>query len=330
MPNISFYLQQNSSGTVLVLTGTWVRLTNNNTATTYVSTAASDSNGLVTFNSVPAGTYTVATGPTNVGAWTNTGDNNFTVNETDSSNITTVPGTLVVTGETSGPDYKSTGVASLGNARSSRFIGSWTTVGAPTGLTAQVADYGFDGNFNQWVCTVAGTPGTWRPFGKHLISKTTLANGVANPSISIPAGYDGMEIWVSARDNGVGTTFAGLNLTFNNDATGIYDQQVIQSVGGAAPTGPELYNQTSANMGFVVNGGAAASMFAENRIELPNYADTSRFKKVIFAANGEYVVGTGANATKSGSGIYRSTNAISSVQLLYTPGANNIARVYGY
>jgi Pectate lyase superfamily protein len=81
MPTISDYLQRVQGGSALVVVnvGTWVQLVNNVTATAYVSTAATDANGQFTIATVPAGTYTVNTGPTNVGPWTATGDANYVV-----------------------------------------------------------------------------------------------------------------------------------------------------------------------------------------------------------------------------------------------------------
>jgi hypothetical protein len=66
-------------------------------------------------------------------------------------------------------DFKATGAASLASPASSRYVGAWTTVGAPTGLTGQANDYGFDGNKTLWICTAAGSPGTWSavPLGKY-------------------------------------------------------------------------------------------------------------------------------------------------------------------
>jgi hypothetical protein len=70
---------------------------------------------------------------------------------------------------------RATGANALGNVSvNGRFIGQWTTAGAPTGLTAQVNDFGWDGNQTLWVCTAAGTPGTWKQAGIPL--NTNAAN----------------------------------------------------------------------------------------------------------------------------------------------------------
>ena len=56
----------------------WVQLVNNATGTAYVSTGSTGVNGLFTVQNVPAGTYTLNSGPTNVGPWS-TVDTAYTV-----------------------------------------------------------------------------------------------------------------------------------------------------------------------------------------------------------------------------------------------------------
>ncbi len=79
MPTVSDYLQQPQSGLVAVNVGSWVQLLNNVTAATFVSSAATDATGKFTVNNVPAGSYTVKTGPASGGPFTSTGDTNYLV-----------------------------------------------------------------------------------------------------------------------------------------------------------------------------------------------------------------------------------------------------------
>jgi hypothetical protein len=69
----------------------------------------------------------------------------------------TVAGIKTFSSEPSMPSLKVTGVSGLTQGR---FVGV-TTVGAPTSGTFSVGDHVFDQNGNTFVCTVAGTPGTW-------------------------------------------------------------------------------------------------------------------------------------------------------------------------
>jgi hypothetical protein len=78
MPTITDYLQRpNASGVLVPVVGSWVQLTSNATATAYVSTAATDAQGTFTINNIPAGVYSVATGPTNTGPFASTGDTHY-------------------------------------------------------------------------------------------------------------------------------------------------------------------------------------------------------------------------------------------------------------
>jgi hypothetical protein len=81
MPTFSDYLQRVQSGSSLVAvnTGTWVQLVNNATSAAFVSTAATDAAGGFTVSNVPAGSYSVNTGPSAIGPWTATGDTGYIV-----------------------------------------------------------------------------------------------------------------------------------------------------------------------------------------------------------------------------------------------------------
>src|SRR5215469_12334645 len=50
--------------------GIWVQLVNNVTGATFISQASTDPTGKFTTNNVPAGSYTLSTGPTAVGPFT--------------------------------------------------------------------------------------------------------------------------------------------------------------------------------------------------------------------------------------------------------------------
>src|SRR4051812_38132268 len=90
------YLQTNANGTLQVLASTWVKFVNNNTANTYVSDSASNSDGKYVMSSLPAGTYTVSIGPTIGGPWTATGNTSYAVEPVDASGAGVIPSTLLV------------------------------------------------------------------------------------------------------------------------------------------------------------------------------------------------------------------------------------------
>lgn len=79
MPTFSDYLYQQSGGALQPVGNTWVQLVSNTTSTAYVSSSATSAKGLFTIGPVPAGSYTMNTGPTSSGPWTATGDVNYSV-----------------------------------------------------------------------------------------------------------------------------------------------------------------------------------------------------------------------------------------------------------
>lgn len=79
MPNITDFLLGTASGQTFPVSGVWVRLQNNVSLATFVSTAVTDAVGTFTVLAVPPGQYTVATGPTNTGPFTSTTDTSYNV-----------------------------------------------------------------------------------------------------------------------------------------------------------------------------------------------------------------------------------------------------------
>lgn len=71
-------------------------------------------------------------------------------------------GSISLTSFLSGTLLAATG--NTGAANSTRIMGA-TTGGAPTSGTFSLGDVVTDQTGNLWVCTVAGTPGTWQPVG---------------------------------------------------------------------------------------------------------------------------------------------------------------------
>ncbi len=132
-------------------------------------------------------------------------------------NLTVSAGNVIVTGDVDGNTFEATGATSLGSPRSGRFVGEWTTAGAPTGLTAELGDFGFDGSQFMWVCTVAGTPGTWTtyPAGNlGYVVKTTNQTGfsaiadITGLSVTVTVG-SGRRIKVSGKINITQNTSTG-------------------------------------------------------------------------------------------------------------------------
>ena len=82
------------------------------------------------------------------------------------------------TGEVVAPDFKVSGLT--GATAATRYVGG-TTNGAPTSGTFAVGDFIVDQTATIWVCTTAGTPGTWWSLIEaHMVSRSATATATAN------------------------------------------------------------------------------------------------------------------------------------------------------
>ena len=207
----------------------------------------------------------------------------------DSGNVTfagsitggAISGTTgLFTGDVDVKTLEATGAASLGSPISSRFVASWTTLGTPTGLTAEVGDFGFDGNRNLWFCTVAGTPGTWRPAGMHLIDAQSGAGPTASVTHSIPSNMQGMYATFIVEFTGQSDQSAGqaLNMQLNGDTGANYWQQV-KTIGGTSTTwGDSSGSASTPRVGSIPPSSAPAATFGQTRVEIAN-VDSSTLRK---------------------------------------------------
>lgn len=318
---ISFYLNQNSAGTVQVLTGTWVRLTNNNTAATFISTAASDSNGLITINSVPAGTYTVATGPSNTGPWTNTGDANFTVNETDSGNVTTLPGKLLFTTSSATIQPGATGLYIVNNANNANNL-----VVLDSGLvTARNAIE---------VPPVAGGSLPSHSYGTLAVKLDEQSCTTATASLTLTVNGTWRSLLVEAEARCDQASGQGMLMQFNADTGANYDYTFFQATGAAAPAaaGP-VAASTSGRAGGCNVSGAAAGAYDYNHITITNADGNNSMRKYwIYQMFQDSTDLTTGFTIEHGAGDWRNTaNAITSIKFFPSTGnfVNTRIRLYG-
>lgn len=303
---ISQYLYQNVSGTVQVLTGTWIRLLNNFSAATFVSTAATDSNGFYTVNSVPAGSYTIQTGPSNTGPWTSTADVNFIVSETDSANNTTIPGTLAFSTAASQIVPGATSIAFRNNANT-QSNSVMTDVGLYTqrnGLLIPYSAATVNGNNlapNSAYSTVPVKIDDQTPSG---VSTFTFA---PNP---LPTTFRHLLIEYTGRsDSAAANVF--VQLRFNNDSTANYDwDDFFTGTSGASPTTEESLGATFIRIGIISAATNTAGYFGFGEAKIINYQGTSS-NKGVFSRGGwgeSNATGAAARIFLGGFGKWRTTN----------------------
>ena len=150
---------------------------------------------------VPSGTYTWASGTVTLSGITRGIDNNtavahianttvafvstgvdfqeanYLVNQVLSNN--SIPNAITISGLTTAPDFKVTGISGA-NAVTSRWVGS-TVNGPPTAGTFAVGDFIVDQTASIWVCTTAGTPGTWAStISNHMTLRSATATAKYN------------------------------------------------------------------------------------------------------------------------------------------------------
>lgn len=253
------------------------------------------------------GTLWVCTAAGTPGTWLKVGDyllssaNTWTLAQTFSSaaafNAGLTSTTGVFSGDVDAKTFEATGAASLSNAQSGRFVGSWTTIGAPAGLTAEVADYGLDGNGNIWFCSAAGTPGTWRPSGSHVIdeqSPSAAASVRIPPSGSLSTGYKHLRITAKLKSS-TATNSENLVLRFNGDNGSNYFYGYLLDNGGAASAAESNSSlSTGMVMGNIPGTTAPANSFGHYIITIFDFNSGSDFKVVHFQSMNRLSTGAAA------------------------------------
>lgn len=140
MATYSDYLQQPVGGLLKPVVGVWVKIVNNVTSTAYVSTAATDANGMYTVTNPLPGPYTAFYGPTAGSQTIPTGNANF--------NVSYVPGDDLavrsVTDLTAGPYAPLTGLPAGAASAKVLDLGGFAYNIKNPGLGATVLDDGSD------------------------------------------------------------------------------------------------------------------------------------------------------------------------------------------
>lgn len=162
-----------------------------------------------------------------------------------------------------------------GATASARFAGG-TTSGPPTSGTFAVGDWVSGQDGSRWVCTVAGSPGTWIPTAPVMLGSVSATGGGTVSFTSIPQYFTDLRVtW-----KGQGATNDGaLAMRLNSDAGNNYDYTLSQSTsassvpigGGASETG------NVAGVGTV-----GTALGSTGVIEIPQYRVTAN-RRIAFS-----------------------------------------------
>lgn len=188
-------------------------------------------------------------------------------------------------------------------------------VGAP--FTEQMWDEYIRDNLNM---------GVVRPIAETILGADTATIDFT----SIAADHMHLLLVVHARTTAAATS-GDMLVRFNNDATAIYDRQLIQGIGGTASAAEGLA-QTSGSIGSFPGGTAAANRFGGAMFFIPHYANAVHHKTGI-AFGGRFTsttTGTGVSSCRMTH--WRSTAAINRITLFPTANdwlAATCATLYG-
>lgn len=226
--------------------------------------------------------------------------------------------------------YAPTGLT--GATSASRYVGA-TTTGAPTSGTFLKGDFVIDQSGLIWVCTAAGSPGTWDSpgggSGRTLISELTpTGTGTASWTGISPA-YKKLIIEFSIRSDAAA---AGVEskIHFNSDSTSahyLFQENRSNFYG----EGHQSYVDNFLSVGAMIpDASYPTGYFAVGKVEIIQYANTN-FNKIA-----QTFLSSRANSTVAqiafNSTFWDDTSAINQVDILLSAGnylAGSVLRLYG-
>ncbi len=131
--------------------------------------------------------------------------------------------------------------------------------------------------------------------------------------------YTHLRVIYTARGTQVATG-SSLNMTFNADATAIYDLQRISGAGATVGAAESLAQTSILNVGVVAAASATANMPGSGEIVIYDYRGTTFHKQVTSSFLWQTSTSSGALTTRTVGGVWRSTAAITSITLALGSG----------
>lgn len=153
-------------------------------------------------------------------------------------------------------------------------------------------------------------------------TQTVGAGGAANIEFTnIPQTYTHLQLRGIARFTGASVE-TNMRIQFNNDTSSVYTNHLVIGNGSSAGSGNDI-NIAYSIINSSPNGNATASIFSANIIDILDYTNTNKFKTMKNLTGWDHNGGIN-NSVGLWSGLWRSTNAITSIKL--TPGSGNFAQ----
>lgn len=166
--------------------------------------------------------------------------------------------------------------------------------------------------------------------GHVLISKQTPTGTATVTFSSIPATYTHLYLAISGRSAGA-TTVDNVNLTFNSDTGANYDTQFTQT-SGTSVTANDVRGGTSATITLIAGSTATANFLGSGNVFINNYTDTNLDKNGTYQTGAQNSTAAGGVTTRAGWFGWRSTSAITQIDLVAQTGnyvAGSVISLYG-
>jgi len=145
---------------------------------------------------------------------------------------------------------------------------------------------------------------------------TTLSTSAASVTFSdIPQSYEHLQIRLLAKTDEITTGATNIEMRFNSDTSGNYTRHYLFGTGSAAIAGGSTNTSYLTTGSASQNGSAITSMFGVTIIDILDYTNTNKYK-TMRAISGVETNGSGNSYIWGAqSGVWMSTNAISSITL---------------
>ena len=217
-----------------------------------------------------------------------------------------------------------------GATAASRYVGA-TASGAPASGTFAMGDFVIDQTGKVWICTTAGSPGTWTQItsagggggAMTQIGRTVLGAAAATITFSsIPGTYsDLLLVWQLT-----GASTSTVRLRFNGDTAANYNWAFLDQENGSM-FGGESYGDTSINLRDATTNATSGTT------TIANYAGTTFQKDVVSSSAPNYGNSTTGSRVQNEAGRWKSTAAITSITLFLASGGNfaagSVVSLYG-
>lgn len=248
----------------------------------------------------------------------------------DDTNKKWIPSSALVSGTTAttqSANDNSTKVATTAYADTKAPLASPALTGTPTAPTAS-----FGTNTTQIATTafvIANAAGTSSP-AEQLITETVLGGTAASVSFtSISGAYRDLRVVIRGRGD-KSATFAIVGLRFNNDTAANYDVALLDT--SSATAAGQSVAATSIAVGYIAANTAPASTAGGIDIRVFDYRGTTFHKALIAHGNLKAVASSGNLFDTQRSGWWRSTSAVTRVDVFPDTGnfiAGTVVSLYG-